>query len=98
MKFSYPFLEHYLCQLECEGNEIFHAEALWTELKYWVGNELCELFLVPAAAVCLGTDEWFERVAESLAALVESGLHNSLEECFVATEICALVADKSDDS
>ena len=45
MNFSYPFLEHYLCQLECEGDEIFHAETLRTELKYWVGNEFCELFL-----------------------------------------------------
>lgn len=74
-----------LCQFQSEADEIFYAQALRTELEYRISSEFCKLFLIPALAVGLGTDERLERVAQSLAALIESCLYDCLEQSLVAS-------------
>lgn len=75
-----------LCQFQGQCYEVLDTKSLWTEFEDWVCNESGELFLSPSAAVCLGADKRFERIAERLSALVEAGLHYGLEQGFVTAQ------------
>jgi hypothetical protein len=78
-----------LCKLKCQIYKIFYAESFRAKFEYRVCNELCELLFAPSFAVCLGADERLDGVAECLAALVESGLHDCLEKGLIASELLA---------
>ena len=98
MKFS-SYANQVCCccsgELECKGNKVFYPKTFRSKLKYRVRNEFCKLIFVPAFSVCLSSDQRFERVAQSLASLIESGLYDGLEQGFVTSEFGALIPYKS---
>ena len=80
--------EH-LCQLQGEGDEVFYAEAFGAEVKDGSGGEVGQLVFCPVLAVGFGTDQGLEGVSQSLAALVEAGLDDGLEQGLVTAEVGA---------
>lgn len=88
-----PFSKR-LLQQAGEGDEVLYAETFRAQVKYGVGKERGSLPVVPHFAGGPGGDNGAQRVAHSLAPLVESRLDHCLEKAFIASEVCPGVADQ----
>ncbi len=81
----------------CEGHELLHGELFRAEVEEGIGEEGLHLVAHALALQRQLGEERTEVVAQGLAALVEGGLHDTLEQGFVAAKGLRSVARQADD-